>query len=388
MAPMVKTYKARLKFLSARAFLLAVYGALYASEWQVQVIDPAAGGAKYSTLLVDKAGNAHASYFNENTRQLKYAFWDHALAKWLVMTVDEKVAGFASMALDSKQRPHIAYLEYGTQRLKYAFWDGTSWKIQTIELKAKLVEFYTSIALDLDDQPVISFYEVLNSSGDVVLQLRYIRRNGALWETRTIDSSQGSGKFNSIRVGPHGSLHAAYANVKDETATPRYARWNGKSWDTEILEQGAGGRLLVYSVSMIVDLNDVPHITYTDVPNRLVKYATRQGGKWQLQVVDAVAKEGYPDRNGIALDSLGNPYLSYYDAGLGLLKVARRKDQQWLIETVDQDYSGFNSSLQVDQNSIWVIYAGDAGAVLKCARTPLEPGSLIGQQSSTSLSRH
>ncbi len=101
------------------------------------------------------------------------------------------------------------------------------------------------------------------------------------------------------------------------------------------------------SVAIVLDKNDNPHITYMDVKNRVVKYATRRDGKWQIQAVDSVAQVGYPDRNGIAVDEEGHPYISYYDAGLGVLKLAHLNGQKWVTEVVDENFAGFTSSLQI-----------------------------------------
>ena len=73
--------------------------------------------------------------------------------------------GFCSLALDSHQRPHISYLSYGGG-LTYARWDGASWQKQKIPIPARTIEFYTSIALDQNDHPIISFYEVDNAEGE------------------------------------------------------------------------------------------------------------------------------------------------------------------------------------------------------------------------------
>ena len=86
--------------------------------------------------------------------------------------------------------------------------------------------------------------------------------------------------------------------------------------------------------------------------------------------MDSLAKEGYPDRNGIALDDQGNPYISYYDAGAGLLKVAHRQGQKWAAEVVDRGFVGFQSSLRIDHGAIWVTYADQASGGLKFARRP------------------
>jgi hypothetical protein len=84
-----------------------------------------------------------------------------------------------------------------------------------------------------------------------------------------------------------------------------------------------------------------------------------------------LARVGYPDRNGIAIDDEGEPYVSYFDAGRGVLKLAHRKADKWFIEILDQNVAGATSSIQIAAGSVWVTYADEGGQSLKCARRPL-----------------
>ena len=338
-------------------------------------------------MKFDVYGNAHVSYMAAYANELRYGFWDHMLNKWFTTTVD-RTGGFCSLVLDSHQRPHISYLGYGGG-LTYARWDGASWIKQKIPIKARTIEFYTSIALDQDDHPSISFYEVDNAEGERLARMRTVWWNGKFWALTTVDSTRGSGKFNSIAVDSKGHSHVAYAVVNYESASVRYAYWNSESWKTEVLEgvgssapshPGEPPNQACWSVSMLLDKDDNPHITYTDVSHLLVKYATKKSGHWKIEPVDSLGREGYPDRNGIGLDDEGNPYISYYDASAGLLKMAHRQGQKWAVEVVDGGSVGLQSSLQIDHGTIWVIYTDEANGGLKFARRTLGATDAPGQE--------
>ena len=60
--------------------------------------------------------------------------------------------------------------------------------------------------------------------------------NGEYWEVRTVDSTEGSGKFNSLAADSQGRLRLAYANVGALTASARLATWDGKKWEPEIAD--------------------------------------------------------------------------------------------------------------------------------------------------------
>lgn len=358
------------------AIALAAAAALQGAEWRQEVIDPS-GGGKFSSLRIDTFGNAHVAYVDDGQLLLKYSFWDHNLRKWFTTAIDQ-TRGFCSLTLDSKQRPHISYLAYGDGQLKYAFWNGTSWQKQVIRINARDISYYTSIVLDAHENPTITYYEYWGTGEDYRLNLRDVSWNGSFWAVRTIDSVPGSGKFNAAVADSKGFPHVAYANVKSENAGLRYAWWDGETWHVEVLE-GAASPTGIYSVSIALDKQDVPHIVYTDIVNRLVKYATRRSGKWELHVVDTLRQYSYPDRNGIALDPEGNPYITYYDSGIGVLKMAHREGGKWVAEIVDENFSGFTSSIQIVGDSIWVTYADENTHGLKCARRPFTNAPAAGK---------
>ena len=352
---------------------------LHAADWYIDTVD-AVGAGRYTSMKIDKSGNVHVAYIPETDRHpLKYAYWDHSIKKWFTMNVAE-IASFCTLTLDSQQRPHISYADHGTglgAKLRYASWDGLAWRVEAIPVEAKaVVAYYTSIALDAHDKPVFSFYDYADSTNTFRLRLRSVFWKDSVWEVRTVDPMSGSGKFNVIAIDSHGTPHIAYANVKAETSSLRYATWNGQSWNAEIIE-GAAGPFPVYSVGMVLDKDDNPHIAYTDMEHRLVKYATRRQGKWVTSAVDSVRIPAYPDRDGIALDSSGNPYVSYYDQGTGMLKVATLKNGTWMAAVLDRNYAGFTSSMAIDRDTLWVSYSDETGAALKVAHHSLESSPTV-----------
>jgi hypothetical protein len=111
-----------------------------ATNWRIEKVSESDTG-KWTSLKIDRNGNAHLAYIEENSLNLKYSFWDHAVKRWFTMNVS-KGASFCSLALDSKERPHICYADYGSEsgaKLRYAHWDGTSWKNEVIPLNAEVI---------------------------------------------------------------------------------------------------------------------------------------------------------------------------------------------------------------------------------------------------------
>jgi hypothetical protein len=344
-----------------------------ASDWQIDTVD-STGVGKFSSMKIDADGNAHLAYVADDGREsLRYAFWDHSVKRWFLMTVAER-ASFTSLVLDSKQRPHISYADAGSiigSKLQYVRWDGTSWKKQTVPLSADMVAYYTSIALDANDNPSMSFYEVEGPRGSGFrVRMRVVTWTGKYWQLRTVDGQNQSGKFNALAIDTRGRTHLAYANVNATTAGARYAFWDGNSWNLESVDSREQNDMLYvgYGICIAVDKDGNPHMSYMNYSNPAVKYAVRKDGRWQTQVVDRLAGVGYPDRNSIVVDDQGRPYIAYYDAGAGMLKLAHREGQNWIAEVVDRNGCGFTSSLQVDHGVIWISYADEANNGLKVAR--------------------
>jgi hypothetical protein len=363
--------------------LLWVSGVCTAGEWQIQMIDTG-GPGKYSSLKIDKEGNAHVAYvIDEGSHYpLKYGFWDHVLRRWFVMTVEQN-ASFCSLTLDSQQHPHISYADAGGgsgAKLRYASWDGRAWKREAIPLTSDVVGYYTSIALDANDRPSISFYEYRGPKGtDIAVRMRVVAWDGKHWLVNTIDDQNQSGKFNALAIDSKGHKHLVYANVNALTTGMRYAYWDGKAWLLEIFdgpEQNALG-YVGYAAALALDRDGDPHASYMNYSTPAVKYAVRKNGRWKVELVERLAGVAYPDRNGITVDDHGDPYMSYYDSGRGTLRLAHLAESKWMVETVDSGACGYTSSVQVDRGSIWISYADEASGGLKVARREVEQTIIV-----------
>ena len=346
------------------------------ATWNIEMVDQA-GTGKFTSLKIDKDGNAHLAYIADDGRDsLKYAFWDHAIKRWFTMTIAEG-ASFSSLALDSKERPHISWADFGSVpgcRLQYAYWDGTSWKKQAVPLQAETIAYYTSLVLDANDNPSMSFYEYDGPRGSPFrVRMRVVMWNGKYWQVSTVDGDNQSGKFNAMAADAAGHLHLAYANVNPGAANMRYGFWDGMSWHTEEVDGMAQNNLgyVGQAACIVLDQAGNPHLSYMNNTNATVKYAVSENSRWTTEVVDQLVGVGYPDRNSIALDAEERPYIGYYDVGLGSLKLAHREGKTWVAETIDSNESGFTSSLAIDQGTVWISYADEASGGVKVARASL-----------------
>jgi hypothetical protein len=385
--------RARDRVLPLAAGLMMLFaGTAAATGWQIETVDRT-GIGKFSSMRIDKDGNVHAVWVADDGDRdpVKYGFWDYKLKRWFVMTIASG-GSFCSLTLDSQQRPHVSFVDMGTvdgDKLRYAHWDGTTWNVQPVTLNADIIAYYSSIALDAEDRPSISFYEYTGPKGtDFRVRMRVVKWNGRYWEVETVDGDNQSGKFNSLAIDARGHTHLAYANVNGVTAGMRYGLWDGTSWNLEILEGLPSSQAyLGFSACLTLDKDGNPNISYSQysAPN-LVKYAVRKAGRWQIEVVDQLSKVGYPDRNAIFVDDTGKPYIGYFDSGQGVLKLAHKEGQRWVAEIVDGNGAGFTPSLQIDRGVVWIGYADEAGAGFKVARRALAPADSARTAASPAIS--
>ncbi|MBI4656591.1 MAG: T9SS type A sorting domain-containing protein [Elusimicrobia bacterium] len=351
---------------------------------------------EYLSITVDANDRPHISYLDVLNRDLKYAKRNSATGapgavsyangwtgvSWSTETVDSEgdVGGFTSIAVDSEGNPHISYYDSTNDSLKYAKWHGNSWLISAVDSYGK-AGWDTSIALDSQDLPHISYRNWTN------YDLKYAKWTGASWSTQTVDSEGDVGRFTSIAVDSAGNPHISYYDSTNDDL--KYAKRTGDSWSIQVVDsEGDTG----YYTSMALDSNGNPHIVYWDSTNDDLKYAEWTGNSWSTETVDSGGFSG--SYASISVDSKGNPHAVYsvvpyfyissrdWDRANGDLKYAQRNSGSaatgagdsddgrtggaWQISTIDsEDDAGKYAAITLDSKSgIHVAYSADEGDCL------------------------
>ncbi|MFC1487435.1 carboxypeptidase regulatory-like domain-containing protein [Thermoproteota archaeon] len=290
--------------------------------------------SKKSTVLILLSATLLSSlFFVSNVKA--------AQLTWSIETVDAalSVGTYSSIALDSNNRPHISYYDYYWDDLKYVRWTGSTWYIQAVHTVGS-VGTDTSLALDSNNNAHISYYDITNED------LRYLRLGyGGGWSEGLIDSTGKVGVFTSIAVDSNEYAHISYYDSTNKNL--KYARETGPTWVIETVD--SNGDVGSFS-SLAIDSNDRPHIVYFDEsPNYNLKYARWTGTSWAIETVDSNGNVGY--YASLALDSSDNPHISYLDNYPYNLKYAKKTGTSWIIETVDASHSvGQYTSIALDSN--------------------------------------
>ncbi len=256
-------------------------------RWHIETLDN--GGGDYTSLALDYQGYPHISYYSDNA--LKYAYYDGE--RWHIETVDR---GEGICYISQASCFHIAY--YSDGKLKYAYRGPyTGWYIETVD---SVDGGYISLALDSQGRPHISYIDYYFESGD---KLKYAYYDGSKWHIESLDNvNYITGKFTSLALDYNDYPHISY--YSDNAL--KYAYYDGERWHIETVDRAKG----MYYISSILDAANYPHISYYDWSWRELKYAYYDGSRWHIETVDKETDIHYIL---LTLNSHGFPYIFYYD---------------------------------------------------------------------------
>jgi hypothetical protein len=193
-----------------------------------------------------------------------------------------------------------------------------------------------SIAVDSYGYPHIIYAGV--GQGD----LMYSWFNGSSWITQVIDN----GARGSLKLDSDGNPHVCYFSYNTAGyAYLRYAYWTSSGWVAQTVDSNGGGR----HASLALDSQGRPHISYYD--DSSLKYASWNGNQWVFQVVDpgVLYSLSIGTFSSLQIDSSDHPHIAYDDETNGLVKYAYWTGAQWDIETiVDGNFKNAETSIVLD----------------------------------------
>lgn len=281
--------------------------------------------------------------------------------------------GPRSLAIDSAGRPRVAF---GGDHLYYAWYDGAVWHTVVVD-DSPGVGRYTSLALEADDTPHISYYDA--ADGD----LRYVtgvpQPDGScvFGESQAVDSAGNVGMYSAIALD--GSLPRIAYYDATLTALKHVTQRSDGTWEEPVVidgyEEGAEGddREVGEYVSLAIDTAGASHVSYRGevaeyIEGRLLvtdtlAYATNVGGGWQAEpiIADVSSQDstelwlGY--HTCIAVTGGGSsalPYISFRrrfpnEAFFAYKDVSNAWHQEKVADTLDA--GAFTSLVVVDQTA-------------------------------------
>jgi hypothetical protein len=332
-------------------------------DWSMVTVDALGEVGHNPCMALDTSGNPMISYYDWANQHLKFAMCDLSASAngncdqggdWSTAVVDAggSVGWTSSIAVDVDGDPVISYYDSSNEDLKFAICDlsasasgscdqGGDWSTVTVDAEGS-VGWTSSIAVDVDGDPVISYYDATNQDlkfavCDLSASANGNCDQGGDWSTLTVDTLGDVGRFTSTAVSTNGDMAISYSDQTNGdlklAICELAASANGScdqtgDWSTLIVD--AGGTVGLWT-SIALDANENPMISYYDSANHDLKFAMcdllasangncDQTGDWSVETVDVAGDVGR--FTSIAVGTNGRPMISYHDLTNGDLKFA------------------------------------------------------------------
>ncbi|MBI5207673.1 MAG: hypothetical protein HY934_07775, partial [Candidatus Firestonebacteria bacterium] len=173
------------------------------------------------------------------------------------------------------------------------------------------------------------------------------------WTIKIIEVGPGVGKDISLQIDINGNPHISYTDSYKQCL--KYCYYYDSTWYIQTIDNGPEvGRFS----NLQLDQNQYPHIAYYDAKNGALKYIYFNGNKWNKEVIDIEDKKMLGLYISFKMDKIGNRHISYYNATDHYLKYAYSSGLNWQIEVVDTTgITGLYTSLSFDnKNNPNIIY--------------------------------
>lgn len=340
-------------FISYMADNALRYATLAGTSWQTTTLDSDGLIGGFTSIALDNGGKAHIAYYDLTVGDFgdKIKYLNQTGAGWndpIIVDYGSNVGAYTSLALDAQGFPHISYMDQTLQDLKYAYKDHSGWHQQTLDWN-NAVGLCTSLALDRQGYPHITYFDWSNK------RLKYIYKDASGWKSPIIlDGGAATGCYSALAIDSLGYAHISYYHAASKSL--RYAFQDANGWQYRSID-GVGNTGI--DSSLALDANDTPHISYFALPGEDLRYAALQGAGWVTQTVDATGSVG--SNNHLALDENGRVYIAYRDDSNRDLKIAIQNGNGWDIAIVDAfgDTGGDPSIAVASDGSAHISYTGD-----------------------------
>ena len=301
--------------------------------WEITTVDKV--WSEYLSMAIDSKDIIHISYYDRTNHILKHA--KYAENTWKIENLDNTGLDnvwspiYTSIAIDSNDLIYIAYCylnysEYSTDKdLRMAKWNGQNWTITVVDSEG-YVGKHCSIDIDTKGFPHICY------QGNNHMELKYASWNGTSWNFEILDNYSG---YISFKLDNHDYAHITYVQGRPFgegfEGELKYATNIASNWSNEIIYY-----LDSYftPTSLVLDNEENPHICYkystVDRANNTngtawdidLHYIYQNGQEWIHEIVESEGKSGeYPS---IAIDSNQRFHITYYDVQDRIVKYATK----------------------------------------------------------------
>lgn len=305
--------------------------------WNTEVVDDNSGlggvGTFASLGLSTISERPQIAYYDALNGHLKWARLDPGDI-WFIGTPDDgasstnDVGQGCDIALSEESGQdiaHISYYDITAGYLKYVRNVGGDWVTDTVDTVGILPIFGTdikgtSITLDAGGNPHIAYYAIDTISLSGIL--KYAHLVSGNWQIDTVEADSGVdlGLWPDIELVEEGGLFAYISYFDNTNLYFKYARQNPTGWSRTIIDNTPG--VGMYSSQKLGST----HTGYYDSSNGNLKYAfTNDYLGWHSEEVDTLADVGqFTSIDLTTRGAINFPHISYYDVTNGDLKYATK----------------------------------------------------------------
>jgi hypothetical protein len=185
-------------------------------QWYIQTVDPHMHTGKMNSLALDSNGNPFISYSFLGPGDMLYARWQDSHWKLgaadLSRTENTHLSYGNSAAMDSLDRPRIAYFDNTKNTVKYAHWDGTRWLTEVVDHLVALDTLdQVSLKIDRAGVPHIAYYD----AGLGIL--KYATRDDHGWKLEVVDRDGNVGMRPTLALNANDEPFISYYDVSNQS---------------------------------------------------------------------------------------------------------------------------------------------------------------------------
>jgi len=264
------------------------------AEWVTEGVFEDEGNGYYNSLGLDRDGRPHVSLGGDDLvyAYRDAGKWE---VRTVAPGGEAEKYAFTSIALDGQGRPHISYFcdfyepgEYDLKRveLRYSYWTGDAWDTSTIDPDGGGTWYKSvSLALDKEAKPHVCYQGHISCFDEMGGNLKYARQEEGRWVVETVDEAGWTGLSTSIALDAEGRpLISYYASVpyfggQSGRYVFKVARWTGEDWAISTIDSADCGFYdqAPWKTSIAAGPSGQPHISYYGFNSRGLKYATWRG---------------------------------------------------------------------------------------------------------------
>jgi hypothetical protein len=299
-------------------------------EYAVQPNVTTPGG--YATgIAVDATGAIHLVYWDCALGSLLYSVknggsWSAPVIIDTVNLAGQKGGYFhLSMALDSSGNVHVCYGNYLNGDLKHSWKANNAWNVEVVQPGTGYNEIDETAVL-VDPNGVIHvLYNVWVQAKSAYI-LKYVAKTGASWCNPTdVDPQSTYGGSPAIVIDSKGTIHAVYvttSQLKSAVKAPNDV------WKPSHVIDTFGNYMAIMWTSIAVDPSDAIHLSYFDVENKCIKYATKNANTAWIPSTILFANLDF-GMSSIAANAAGNVGLAFYNSADRTLEFMWKTKGSW-----------------------------------------------------------